>query len=184
MYYCENQGIIDLNRNGNSANFFPYVCNGKKIKELFASTLNRITASVRCVFYYLRRTWTKQTVRNEEARQECRVLLVKTHWRLLTFIAVLNVHAKTSLLYIFHRPMQANRNINLWLKKAPIYRFSRSKAPKHTTNLPLQKYEKNQQTIFYCSTRASTLVPAIILLIQVPLQKFPFLFIIIIPCNN
>ena len=38
-----------MNRNGNSANFFSYVCNGKKIKELFASTLNGVTASVRCV---------------------------------------------------------------------------------------------------------------------------------------
>ena len=38
-----------MNRNGNSANFISYVCNGKEIKELFASTLNRITASVRCV---------------------------------------------------------------------------------------------------------------------------------------
>ena len=38
-----------MNRNGNSANFFSYVCNDKKIKELFASTLNGITASVRCV---------------------------------------------------------------------------------------------------------------------------------------
>ena len=38
-----------MNRNGNSAKFFSYVCNGKKIKELFASTLNGITASVRCV---------------------------------------------------------------------------------------------------------------------------------------
>ena len=43
------QGIIDMNRNGNSANFFSYVCNGKKIKELFASTLDRISFSVRCV---------------------------------------------------------------------------------------------------------------------------------------
>ena len=34
---------------GNSAKCFSCVCNGKKIKELFASTLNRITASVRCV---------------------------------------------------------------------------------------------------------------------------------------
>ena len=39
----------ELNRNGNSANFFSHVCNGKKIKELFPSTLNKITASVRCV---------------------------------------------------------------------------------------------------------------------------------------
>ena len=38
-----------MNRNGNSANFFWYVCNGKKIKELFASTLNGISASVKCV---------------------------------------------------------------------------------------------------------------------------------------
>ena len=38
-----------MNRNGNSANFFSYVCNGKKIKELFASTLDRIPISVRCV---------------------------------------------------------------------------------------------------------------------------------------
>ena len=38
-----------MNRNGNSANFFSYVCNGKKFKELFASTLNRITASFKGV---------------------------------------------------------------------------------------------------------------------------------------
>ena len=38
-----------MNRNRNSTNFFSYVCNGKKIKESFASTLNGIPASVRCV---------------------------------------------------------------------------------------------------------------------------------------
>ena len=38
-----------MNRSGNSANFFSYVCDGKKIKELFASTLNGIPASVKCV---------------------------------------------------------------------------------------------------------------------------------------
>ena len=38
-----------LNRNGNLANFFSYVCNSKKIKELFAPTLNGTTARVRCV---------------------------------------------------------------------------------------------------------------------------------------
>ena len=40
---------LKTNRNGNSAIFFSYVCNGKKNKELFASTLNGIAASVRCV---------------------------------------------------------------------------------------------------------------------------------------
>ena len=38
-----------MNRNGNSANLFSYVCNGKQIKELFDSTLNERPASVRCV---------------------------------------------------------------------------------------------------------------------------------------
>ena len=39
-----------MNRNRNSANFFSYVCNSKKIKALFASTLNGIPASVKSVF--------------------------------------------------------------------------------------------------------------------------------------
>ena len=47
MNTCLQQGIIDCT--GNSANFFLYVKNYKKIKELFSSTLNGITASVRCV---------------------------------------------------------------------------------------------------------------------------------------
>ena len=47
--YVFRQGIINMNKNLNSAIFFSYVCNGKKIKELFASTLNGIAASVRCV---------------------------------------------------------------------------------------------------------------------------------------
>ena len=45
----KNKGIIDMNRNGNSASFFSYICNGEKIKELFASTLVKIPISVRCV---------------------------------------------------------------------------------------------------------------------------------------
>ena len=61
----------------------------KKFKELFTSTLNGIPASVRCVssmivvlndkFPQLLAIRTKKMVRNEEARQECRVLLVKAH---------------------------------------------------------------------------------------------------------
>ena len=38
-----------MNRNGNLANLFSYVCNGKEIKELFTSTLDGILMSVRCV---------------------------------------------------------------------------------------------------------------------------------------
>ena len=84
------QGIIDMNRNGNSANFFSYVRNDKKIKELFASFLNGILISVICVssmiivfnakFYRLLVAHAnKKSVRTEETRQECRVLLVETH---------------------------------------------------------------------------------------------------------
>ena len=60
-----------LNRNGNSAHFFLYVCNIKIIKESFALTLNGKTVRVRCVFsmsvvmnaktlYWLRRKRTKK----------------------------------------------------------------------------------------------------------------------------
>ena len=53
----------------------------------------------------------KKTVKTKEARQECRVSLIKTHRR-VTSISVLTVHAETSQLYTFQRSMQANRNIN------------------------------------------------------------------------
>ena len=71
---------------------------------------------------------TKKTVRNGKARRECRFLLVETH-KHLPSVAVLTVQAKTSL-YTFQQSMKANKNINLWQEKAPIYRLSNSKAPK------------------------------------------------------
>ena len=78
-----------MNRNGNSANFFSYVCNGKKIKELFASTLDRIPISVRCVSsmivvlnakfsLLLAAHANKNTARTEEARLTAPCLLVET----------------------------------------------------------------------------------------------------------
>ena len=96
----------------------------KKIKELFASTLNGITAGVRCVSsiivvlnanlaQLLAAHVNKKLVKAKEARQECHFLLVGTHKR-LTSIAVLTVHAKTSQLYTFQRSMNANRDIYLW----------------------------------------------------------------------
>ena len=77
-----------MNRNENSANFFSYVWNGKKNKELFASTLDRKPASVRCVSsmivvlnakfaLLLVAHANKNTVRTEEARRQYRVLLVE-----------------------------------------------------------------------------------------------------------
>ena len=94
---------LQTNRNGNSTNFFSYVCNGKKIKELFASTLIGMTASVRCVpsiIVVLNAKLTRliaalanKNDRNAKVRQECRFLLVETH-KHLTSIAVLTEHAK------------------------------------------------------------------------------------------
>ena len=114
-----------MNRNGNLANLFSYVCNGKKFQELFVSTLNGITASIRCVSSFIvvlnakltqlivAHANKKKTVRNKKARRECRFLLVETH-KHLTSMTVFTVHAKTSLLYTFQRSMEANKNINLW----------------------------------------------------------------------
>ena len=41
----------ELNRNGDLTNSFSYVCDGKKIKELFTSTLNGVAAVVRYVSF-------------------------------------------------------------------------------------------------------------------------------------
>ena len=94
------------------------------------------------MLYYLRLTQTKNTVRTGEAWPHCRTLLVETHWR-LTFITVFTVHARTSLLFTFQRFMQANRNINLWEEKAPVYRLSRGKAPKTQQNCHYRHTRKN-----------------------------------------
>ena len=79
-----------MNRNGNSAFFFSYVCNGKKIKELFASTSDRKPISVRCVSsmiavfkdkfaLLLAAHASKNTIRTGKARLQNHVLLVETH---------------------------------------------------------------------------------------------------------
>ena len=126
--------------------------------ELLASILNAITASVRCVssMIVILNAKLARLVAAHANKKDCgyrksptRVpcLLVETH-KHLTSMAVMNMHAKSSLLYTFKRSMQANRNINLWQKKAPIYKLSRRKAPKNAANLPLQTCEKNQWTFF------------------------------------
>ena len=70
--------------------------------------------------------------------------------------------------------MQANRNYIYAWKKRPFTSYPTAKYPK------LSKFaitDMRQKTVdfFYCTARASTLVPAIILLIEAPLQKFPFI---------
>ena len=94
------------------------------------------------------------------------------------------MQAKTSLLYTFQRSMQANRNIIYGRKNHPFTGYPAVKHPKHS-KLAITNIREKPGNFFYCSTRALTLVvSAIILLIEVPLQKFPFLFIFIIPWSK
>ena len=76
-----------MNRNGNSAIFFPYICNGKKIKELFVSTFDRKPISVRCVssvmvvlnakFALLFAAHANKNTVRTEARLQCHVCWLK-----------------------------------------------------------------------------------------------------------
>ena len=95
-----------------------------KNKELFASTLNGITASVRCVSFIIvilnakltqliAAAQTNPAMRNGKIPKRVPFFTSQTHEH-LTSIAVLNVHTKTGLLCTFQRSMRANRNINLW----------------------------------------------------------------------
>ena len=68
-------------------------------------------------------------------------------------------------------------------KKHPFTGYTSVKHPKHS-KFTIANIQEKPVNFFYCSTRASTFIFAIILLTQVPLQKFPFLFIHIIPCLN
>ena len=67
------------------------------------------------------------------------------------------------------------------IKKHPSSGYPAAKHPKHS-KFAITDIREKPVNFFYCSTRASTLVSATILLTQVPLQKFPFLFISIIRC--
>ena len=62
---------------------------------------------------------------------------------------------------------QAHRSVHaltsqLYIKKAPIYMLYRSKAPK-TPKFAITDMQEKPADRFYCTTRASTVAPAIIL---------------------
>ena len=176
-----------MNINGNSANFFSYVL----IKELFAPTLNRILASVKYVSFMMVVLNAKfarllAVHSNKKAGENRRSLITVPCFasrNTLTFNFYRSLHSarKNESTYTFQRSMQANRNINLWQEKAPVQRLSRSKAPKTQQICHYRHTRKTSQLFFCCSTQAPTLVFTITLLTQVSVQKFPFLFISIIP---
>ena len=116
----------------------------------------------------------KMTVGTEQTRRQWRFSEVKH--KHLTPVAVL---ANKSIKFFTNlcKPIE----IYTYAKKNhPFTCYPAAKHPKHSkcaiTDIP-----ESLVNLFYCSTRESTLVSTTILLTQVPLQKFPFLFIIIIP---
>ena len=81
------QGIINCKGTETWQFLFSYVCNDKTIKELFASTLNGITAGVRCVSSMIVILYAKFTrllaahanKKDNEKRRRVPFLLVETH---------------------------------------------------------------------------------------------------------
>ena len=65
-------------------------------------------------------------------------------------------------------------------KKHPFTGYPAAMHPNHS-KFAITDMREKPANLFSCSTRASTLVSAITLLTQVPVQKFPFLFMFIIP---
>ena len=105
-------------------------------------------------------------------------------WTTLTFNFYCSLYCVRKNEFIFYFPTiyKANRNYTSMLGKSTnLAVIPAAKHPKHS-KFAITDIREKPVKFFYCPTRASTLVSAIILLTQVLLQKFPFLFIIIIPC--
>ena len=140
-----------MNRKGNSANFFLYVYNGKKIKELFASTLNGIPVSVRCVssiIVVLNAKFARLLAVHankkdgEKRRNPTRVPCFPSLNTLkFNFYRILTVHTETSLSYTFQR-------YKSMVGKSTCLQVIPQQSTQNTANLPLQTYEKNQCTFF------------------------------------
>ena len=75
--------------------------------------------------------------------------------------------------------MQANKKYKS-MEGNPFTGYPAAKHPKYS-KFAITDIQEKPVNFFYWSTRAPTLVSAIILQTQVPSQKFPFLFIFIIP---
>ena len=126
---------------------------------------------------WLWRTQTKTPMGSEQTRTQLHFFKMKHQHR--TAVTVLAMHAVTSLLFI--SPIYASQYKHTYAKKK--HSFASYHAAKHPKRsiFAITNIREKPANFFYCSTPASTLVSAIILQTQVPLQKFPFLFIIIIP---
>ena len=120
------------------------------------------------------------TLSTEKPEESAVFLLVKTH-KHLTAVVVFTVRVKR-VNYIlsndFCKPLERYVYAR---KKHPSSGYPAAKHPKHS-KFAITDIREKPVNFFYCSAWASTLASATILLTQVPLQQFPFLFISIIPC--
>ena len=139
-----------MNRNRNSANFFSYACNGKKIKEL----LNGIPASVRCVssmvvvlnakFARLLAAHSNKNRREPKKPDISGVFCWLKHIDVqLLSQSLLCTQKNESILY-FPTIYKANRNYTSMLGKSTHLAVIPQQSTQNTANLPLQTYEKNQ----------------------------------------
>ena len=131
--------------------FFSYVGNDKKSKELFASFLNGILISVRCVSFIkffltfnltncLRRAQTKigESRRNPTlvARFAGRNTLTFNFYRSLYCVR------KNESIFLLSNDLKANRNYTSMLGKSTHLAVIPQQSTQNTANLPLQTYEK------------------------------------------
>ena len=111
----------------------------------------------------------KTPMGNEQARTQSRFFQSET----LTLNSCLSLDYFTDLCkpietYIYAR------------KKHPFASYPAAKHPKHS-KFTVTDIREKPVNFLHCSTRASTLVSAILLLSRAPLHKFQFLFINLIP---
>ena len=180
-----------MNRNGNSANSFLYVCNGKKSKELFASTLNGIPISVRCVSSMIIAKFAQllaahANIEGGEKRRSPTTVPCFASRNTLTFnfYRSFDCARKKRVYYILSNDLCKLIEVQIYdRKKRPFSGYSAVKQPKHS-KFAITNIQEIPVNCFCCSTRASTLIFAITLLTQVPVQRFPFLLISVTPCMN
>ena len=180
-----------MNRNENSENFFSYVCNSKKIKELFASTLDGIPISVRCVSFVIVVFNAKFALLlaahankkdDEKRRSQTRVPCFASR-NTLTFNFYRSLHCahkNESIIYLPTIYASQQYYKSMAGKKRLFTGYPAAKHPKHS-EFAITDIREKPVKFFCCSTRASTLVSAITSLAQVPMQ---FIFIIPWCCDH
>ena len=145
-------------RNGNLADFFSYVFNGKKIKELFPPTGNKIAASVRCLSFrpvvlnarlanYLRRTQTKED--GEKRKNPKKVMLFPRRETQTSNSCRSFDYARDNKSIICFNDLCKLTEIYISARKKHLFTSYPAAKHQNAANLGLQTYEKNQWTFLW-----------------------------------